>query len=155
MSDSETETDQPQKSLHYDRPAYITFINRTGSPIDIAWVDYHGNLVRYRRELGNGGICHQNTFFTHPWIAWHSRTLERASFGGKKVFHPQPWGGEQHRTVVYIDRPMKSLLQLCLQTVKYLVKGDVEQLEIPKDLIAPLRKRRRIDFVDFNARGRR
>ncbi|KAK3727718.1 hypothetical protein RRG08_032675 [Elysia crispata] len=151
MSDSETEADSPVKSLHYNRPAYITFLNRTGYPIDIAWLDYRGNIVRYIKELASGGVYHQNTYFTHPWIAWHSRTLERASFGGKKVFQPQPWQGEQHRTVVYIDRPMKSLLKLCLQTVKYLVRGDVELLEIPKDLHGPLKKRRRIDFVDYTA----
>ena len=80
---------------------------RTGYPIDIAWLDYRGNIVRYIKELASGGVYHQNTYFTHPWIAWHSRTLERASFGGKKVFQPQPWQGEQHRTVVYIDRPSK------------------------------------------------
>lgn len=156
MSDSETETELPLKSLRWDQPAYLTFINRTGYPIDIAWLDYQGNVVRYRRELASGGVCHQNTFLTHPWIAWHSQTLERAIFGGEKVFQPQAWQGEPHRTVVYVDRPMKSLLQLCIQRVKYLVRGDMDQLEIPRILLSYLKRRRRIDFVDFvNLRQRR
>ncbi|GFS07835.1 von Hippel-Lindau disease tumor suppressor-like [Elysia marginata] len=149
MSDSETEPECIAKSLQWDQPAFLTFINRTGYPVDIAWLDYHGKIVRYRKELASGGVCHQNTFFTHPWIAWHSRTLERALLGGQKVFHPQAWQGEQQRTVVFIDRPVKSLLQLSAQTVKYLVRGDVDELEIPRDLLGLLKKRRRIDFVDY------
>ncbi|GFN96194.1 von Hippel-Lindau disease tumor suppressor-like [Plakobranchus ocellatus] len=137
------------KSLHSNQPAYLTFINRTGNPVDIAWLDYRGNIVRYRHKLGSGGICHQDTYFTHPWIAWHSYTLERATFCGKKFYLPEPYKGGRHRTVVYIDRPVKSLLQLCLQAVKNLVRAeDVDQLEIPKDLQDPLKNRRRIDFVD-------
>ena len=95
------------------------FIFRTDYPIDIAWIDYNGNLVRYRKELTGGGVCHQNTFVTHPWIAWHSRTLERVSLGGNNVFLPQPWQGEQHRTIVYIDRPGESLL--CYSTICVLI----------------------------------
>ena len=54
-----------------------------------------------------------------------------------------------------VSFPVKSLLKLCLQSVKNVLKGNVEELEIPKILQEQLKKRRRVDFVDFVNRSRR
>ncbi|XP_012940024.1 uncharacterized protein LOC101848212 [Aplysia californica] len=137
------------KSVHHDWPAYVTFINRTSDPVDIIWRDYRGGCVRYKQRLEAGKHHYQNTFVTHPWQAWYSDTFEKVTIGGKFIFMPHPWRGEQTRTVVYIDRPVHTLLKLCLNKVRSLVhREDIEALEIPKDLFDRLKRRKTMPVRD-------
>ncbi|CAG5115439.1 unnamed protein product [Candidula unifasciata] len=143
------------KSVHADWPAYVTFVNRTNVPVDIAWVDYRGKLVRYRNELGPGNSHHQNTYVSHPWVAWSSHSQDKLLVGGGFVFEPQPYRGEQTRTLVFIDRPVLSLLKLCIKKIRLLVGPDqVEDLEIPKDLFRILKKRHNVEFQDVTRQNR-
>uniref|UniRef100_A0A0B6ZDI0 von Hippel-Lindau disease tumour suppressor beta domain-containing protein n=1 Tax=Arion vulgaris TaxID=1028688 RepID=A0A0B6ZDI0_9EUPU len=138
------------KSLRHEWPAYLTFTNRTNVPVDIAWVDYRGNLVRYHTRLQPGKHHFQNTFLTHPWVAWNTDTHDKLLVGGQLVFEPKPWEGEDYRTTVYIDQPVLPLLKLCVQKIRLLVGVDeVEDLEIPRDLFKKLKKRHSINFRDY------
>ncbi|BFZ15982.1 hypothetical protein BsWGS_19021 [Bradybaena similaris] len=137
------------KSVHADWPAYLTFINRTNIPVDIAWLDYRGQILRYHKEVGPGISRHQNTFVTHPWVAWSSHSQDKLLVNSVFVFQPDPYRGELYRTVVFIDRPMLSLMKICIQKIRLLVEADkVEDLEIPKDLFKVLKKRNKVEFRD-------
>ncbi|KAK6973826.1 von Hippel-Lindau tumor suppressor [Biomphalaria glabrata] len=140
---------QPLKSLHHDLPAYITFVNRTNIFIDVVWVDYRGQFVRYYKKLPPGERLPLNTFVTHPWIAWASDTQNRINVDKSYVFYPQPWQGEQRRTIIYLDLPLLSLLDICIQKVRSLVKPEhIEELEIPRELFWKLKERKEVRVED-------
>lgn len=56
------------RSINADIPTKIIFVNGTGQPIRICWVDYQGNKQFYARLLP-GQQYTQPTYVTHPWIA--------------------------------------------------------------------------------------
>ena len=45
----------------------ITFVNKTGSSVQLYWLDYKGHLVYYS-TVGSGARRAQPTFRTHPWL---------------------------------------------------------------------------------------
>ncbi|XP_059170638.1 von Hippel-Lindau tumor suppressor homolog [Physella acuta] len=150
-----TSSNNKIKSVHHDLPAYISFYNRANFPVDIVWIDYRGDYARYWQRLQPGEYHNLDTYVTHPWIAWNSDTLENARINNSKVFYPEPYNGGNQRTIVYIDRPMQSLLDICLQTVRLLVDTDkIEELEIPLYLIERLKKRRNVIVKDVLRRRR-
>ena len=55
------------KSIHAKREVEIRFINDTGEPRSINWIDYQGKIVQYSL-LGPGKFLDQSTFRTHPWF---------------------------------------------------------------------------------------
>ncbi|CAL1541167.1 unnamed protein product [Lymnaea stagnalis] len=147
-------SEERPRSLHHDWPAYVTFINRTNFSVDVVWIDYNGDLIRYWKRLEPGKRYYQNTYVTHPWIAWNSDTLENVVIDNSFVYLPKPWNGERQRTNVYIDRPMLSLLDICVQKVRSLVSTDqVEELEIPIDLFDKLKQRRSVEVRDLMTGG--
>jgi hypothetical protein len=63
-----TTVDDDSRSTEYSTSAPITFINRSGGPVDIYWIDYQGHRMLYRPELAVGASWRTNTFLTHPWL---------------------------------------------------------------------------------------
>lgn len=55
------------KSTHAKQEVEIRFVNDTGEPRSINWIDYKGKLVQYSL-LGPGKFLDQSTFRTHPWF---------------------------------------------------------------------------------------
>ncbi|PTQ88368.1 hypothetical protein [Agitococcus lubricus] len=46
----------------------ISFVNQTGSPMNVDWINFTGALQNYSRNLANGQTYTiQPTFLTHPW----------------------------------------------------------------------------------------
>ncbi|KAH9518695.1 von Hippel-Lindau tumor suppressor [Bulinus truncatus] len=141
---------QALKSIHNDVQARVTFFNRTNFFIDVVWVNYQGHFIRYCKRLAPGKQAPLNTFVTHPWIAWQSDTLDPVKINNSYVFFPQPWQEEQQqRTVVYLDRPMLPLLDICLRRVRSLVRAEhFDQLEIPRELFHKLKERRSVNVQE-------
>ncbi|CAD6232225.1 GSCOCG00001808001-RA-CDS [Cotesia congregata] len=106
-------TNEPEilRSIEDRHKAFVRFINTTPYPIDVLWINYHGQAVRYSilQPLGTLDI---NTFATHPWIFVEHETRDsvlnyyyfslicilffyfiffRFIAEGKDVFFPQPW----------------------------------------------------------------
>ena len=48
--------------------AVIDFVNRSGRPVDIYWIDSGGRRVLYMKNLKAGATHHRNTYLTHPWL---------------------------------------------------------------------------------------
>jgi len=68
----------PARSLNSDTPALITFVNRSGQPVNVYWLDFGGNRKFYQ-TLGAGSSYTQQIFLTHPWLVtdakdhpWHT-----------------------------------------------------------------------------------
>ena len=49
-------------------PAKLIFVNSSGAPRGIVWIDFKGRTKEYAR-LANGEQLTQETFLTHPWMA--------------------------------------------------------------------------------------
>ena len=69
----------------------MTFVNNTGSTIDIYWVDFNCNEVLYFASVSDGQSVPQSTFPTHPWLARDSKTGDLlycfvATVDGTEVF---------------------------------------------------------------------
>src|SRR5579859_5760085 len=77
------------KSLNGDIATSITFVNTSGQPIRIYWLDYQGRRVLYARvEHGGGWGCDQ-TYLTHPWLITNDQDQAWA------LYYPDA----QHRTI--------------------------------------------------------
>jgi hypothetical protein len=56
-----------KRSLTGTAKTTITFVNKTGSAVQLYWLDYKGHLVYYS-TVAPGGRVAQRTFKTHPWL---------------------------------------------------------------------------------------
>ncbi|KAG8036697.1 hypothetical protein G9C98_004019 [Cotesia typhae] len=142
-------TNEPEilRSIEDRHKAFIRFINTTSYPIEVLWINYHGQAVRYSilQPLGTLDI---NTFATHPWIFVEHETRDRFIAAGKDVFFPQPWFTRylgmsrdqlpEHisRVEVHITLPIYSLRDISLRAIKRLLRHDLHafSLDIPKSL---------------------
>ncbi|HWN23396.1 MAG TPA: hypothetical protein VNP93_15570, partial [Gaiellaceae bacterium] len=55
-------------SIEGTTPSQITFVNSSGTTVDIYWLDYEGDRVHYA-TLTAGQSYAQPTWLTHPWVA--------------------------------------------------------------------------------------
>jgi hypothetical protein len=55
------------RSLNSAVAAKITFVNKSGQPIKVYWIDFNGNRKLYQ-TLENNRFYEQQTFMTHPWL---------------------------------------------------------------------------------------
>jgi thiol-disulfide isomerase/thioredoxin len=62
------------KSQNSNVGAIIDFVNRSGRPVDIYWIDFNGNRVQYYSGVADGATVRMRTFLTHPWLAVASGT---------------------------------------------------------------------------------
>src|SRR5580700_849792 len=62
------------KSQNSNIGAIIDFVNRSGRPVDIYWIDFNGNRVQYYSGVADSATVRMRTFLTHPWLAVASGT---------------------------------------------------------------------------------
>ncbi len=55
------------KSDHSRIATTITFVNKSGEPVRIYWLDFNGDRVLYGK-LGSEDALTLATFLTHPWL---------------------------------------------------------------------------------------
>jgi hypothetical protein len=60
------------KSQNSDTPTSLNFVNSSGDPVDLCWVNYDGARVLYK-HLGPGESSVQQTYVTHPWVIYDDR----------------------------------------------------------------------------------
>ena len=56
------------QSIDGTTPSQITFVNESGTEVDIYWLDYEGDRIHYA-TLPDGAGYSQPTWLTHPWVA--------------------------------------------------------------------------------------
>ncbi|XP_013397018.1 von Hippel-Lindau disease tumor suppressor [Lingula anatina] len=121
------------KSKNADVPAYVTFCNRTSRNVDIFWLNYKGKRVKYCNLSPQQRNFYVDTYVTHPWVFREAGTEYIMTANKKDVFFPKAWDGGQERSITYIDIPVYSLRERCIQVLrKLLPKECMEDLDIPK-----------------------
>lgn len=108
-SEEENEDDRP-RSKNCDLKSLVVFNNRTERRAALYWINYEGELVRYK-VLDNGKAMVMDTFETHPWLARDAVTGDILTLNQSKIYYPRAWQGEEERTLVQIDIPCKSFLR--------------------------------------------
>ena len=48
--------------------ARIQFVNHSGSPVDIYWINFEGHRVLFEKNLAVNASWTAGTFLTHPWL---------------------------------------------------------------------------------------
>lgn len=133
------------KSKHSRIKSYVLFRNCTERLVDVVWIGFSGELVRYFTMRPTD--CKMiNTFATHPWIFQDPDTGERMQVNGKNVYMPQPHHrGQINRYLVPIKFPLRSLRNNALWTISRLVppSEDLQQLELPRCLIQDIEEVRK------------
>ncbi|XP_064602914.1 von Hippel-Lindau disease tumor suppressor-like [Liolophura sinensis] len=157
---------QKLKSVCSELDSYVEFFNRTSRHVDILWCNYAGEEVKYQ-TLGPkiqllcsdsesaGATRYQhysvNTFVSHPWIVRDSNTGALLRINQRRYLLPVAYDGEGYRTHVYIDIPVFSLKDRCLEEIKK--RMDVELLsatEIPATLIQSLNESQAVTCVLYD-----
>lgn len=140
------------RSLRSDEKCYIRLVNRTRRTVDIMWIDFGGQFVKFKL-LERGQFVDINTYKTHPWFAVDSVTNDSMLLNKEFTYFPKtpmellrarPINRHQIplRTLVNITLPLYSLLYRCLLEVRDRLRSedDVESLEITKRLKEDLKK---------------
>jgi len=60
-------TESRYKSVEGKQPITVTFLNQSGSPLRLYWLDYGGHRKLYSTIM-QGETHTQPTFLTHPWV---------------------------------------------------------------------------------------
>ncbi|XP_014232454.1 von Hippel-Lindau tumor suppressor homolog [Trichogramma pretiosum] len=135
------------RSIHNHHSSFVRFVNRSSFSVSIYWIDYQGELVRYR-TLPSRDHIDINTFVTHPWIFVNEQTQDRLLGAGQRIYYPEAWWvryqGRDHselpnrinRTVVPITMPLLSLRGWALRTIKLQLERDEHaySLDLPRIL---------------------
>ena len=91
------------KSLNSDTVSLIAFVNRSGRPARIFWLNFKGQRIQYAILQGNEPFK-ITTYVTHPWLCRDAETGDVLTAGGKDVYFPEAsYGGA--RATVFIDIP--------------------------------------------------
>ena len=88
--------DARPKSESSDILAFATFISETNREVNVYWLDYNGDRVRYT-TLCPRSIYHIDTFTTHPWIFRDAHTDDILLANNRAVYYPQAWDAEMDR----------------------------------------------------------
>jgi hypothetical protein len=67
----------------------ITFVNKSGQPVRIYWLDFSGQRILYGK-LGNEDGLTQATYLTHPWL------ITDESGNAWNVYHPAAYPRTVH-----------------------------------------------------------
>ncbi|KAJ7034574.1 von Hippel-Lindau disease tumor suppressor, beta/alpha domain-containing protein [Mycena alexandri] len=59
------------RSTRDDASTYVTFMNHSSMEVTLCWINYDGNPIKYW-TIGTGEEVKQQTFISHPWIAYCS-----------------------------------------------------------------------------------
>ncbi|KAK7099162.1 protein Vhl-like [Littorina saxatilis] len=94
----------------------VTFVNTTQRTVDVYWVDFAGELVRYS-NLSPGKKHHIYTYATHPWVARDCATGQRMFLSGQPVFVPVEPPADQDPDLpieILIHIPLFRLEEICI-----------------------------------------
>lgn len=137
--------DSDLKSKHSWCKSFIRFINNTDRVVDVIWINFEGQHVKYK-TLPPSAFIDCNTYVTHPWMFFDSETHDKLVVKSEEVFRPEPWylqyqQGEDlprkpGRTLVYITIPVYTLRERSLQVVRNNLSQpeDAFKLELPSTL---------------------
>lgn len=153
--DENNENDQNPRSVNSNHKCYVRFINTTEKTIEITWINFMGQYVRYR-ILEKANYIDVNTYKTHPWIARDFLTKDVLQIDGKFIYHPKTtkeYIQERYpdrsipehyeaRVRAYISIPVYSLRYASLLTLRNSIfhEEHVDELCLPKNLSDDLKK---------------
>lgn len=141
---------------------YVRFINKTNRTIQVVWIDFTANYVKYK-PMKNEEFIDVDTYTHHKWIATDAETKDSMLLNGEFKYEPQTAEQFIHehlkahsarlpsklRIVVYITLPLYSLYFRTLLAIRDRVESeeDVETLELAKQVKEELKKvvRRRME----------
>ncbi|KAF5280066.1 hypothetical protein FQR65_LT15103 [Abscondita terminalis] len=151
------EREMPVRSLHSRNKICIRMVNFTNRDVDIIWINFIGQYVKYGR-LSNQSCIDIDTFETHPWIAIDSERKDRLLVDKQFVYTPSSWRENfqnlhpgvpiesipEHinlRILVKITVPVYSLRYRTLLEVRSYLKtiADAESLDLPKEIVGDLK----------------
>lgn len=160
-------TEEP-RSRRSNEKAFVRFINGTERDIDIIWINFVGEYIRYN-VLSKGTYLDANTYKYHPWIAVDSETKDRLLIGNSFVYNPRTtreylqerFPGRvipenfETRVKVYITLPLYSLRQRCLLALRKQIDNieKVDSLGLPNVLSADLKTmidQKHVQITRFN-----
>ncbi|VDP14231.1 unnamed protein product [Onchocerca flexuosa] len=104
------------KSIRSVQEVNIRFINNSRDTVDLCWIDFQGNLVRYLK-LGSHEVVKLTTFTGHCWIARFIRNGAAAQFlpGRNEVFViTTPF---LHTAVVFIIQKVPTLFEAVVEHI--------------------------------------
>lgn len=143
------------RSIESEEKAYVRFINKTDRTVELVWVNFIGEYMKYR-ILHKDEYVDVNTYKTHPWVALDHNTKDRLLI--EKAFLYQPKTSKEileerypnvripdnyeARSRAYITLPLYSLKYRALLEIRnYLsVPEDADQLELPERLVHELKR---------------
>uniref|UniRef100_A0A1B6MM92 von Hippel-Lindau disease tumour suppressor beta domain-containing protein n=1 Tax=Graphocephala atropunctata TaxID=36148 RepID=A0A1B6MM92_9HEMI len=148
---------QKPKSQNSEKKSFVTFVNKTNRDVDVLWLDYEGDPVKYHTIPPD--ICvNINTYVSHPWIFEDSETRDRRVVNNELIFYPpnlekffrsnlpgNPGLNPSPRIIVLIKLPVYKLRDRCLQVLRDSVDWEknidlLDQLEfeLPKSVLDDL-----------------
>jgi von Hippel-Lindau disease tumor supressor len=107
-SNDDNEDEQTLRSIRDDSFALVTFESKTLRNIDVFWMDYNGDRVKYT-TIGPNVTFFIQTYETHPWIFRDEESGAVLLADGRDVFFPQPYDGREqphvniHIPGLYLD----------------------------------------------------
>ena len=93
-SDGDDDTGEPLKSLRDDRFALVTFESKTSRRVNVFWLDYAGQRVKYS-ILEAGATFPIMTYETHPWIFRDVDNGAPVLANGQEVYFPRAYDGRE------------------------------------------------------------
>ncbi|XP_033752813.1 von Hippel-Lindau disease tumor suppressor-like [Pecten maximus] len=145
FSEESEEKTQIIRSIHNDVTVNVKFSNRSGRTVSLLWYNFKGVFVKYA-ILHDKDSMDMFTYETHPWGARDATTGDVLNIGGDAVFYPQaPADGVESNIfpVTYIDLPLYSLKEICLQQVQKLFpKKKIKAIDdvLPRTLLTELKE---------------
>ena len=97
-SGEDGESDKPLRSIRDDRFALVTFQSKTTRPVNVFWLDYAGQRVKYA-TLAAGDEFPIMTYETHPWIFRDVENGAPLLADGKEVYLPRAYDGREEPPV--------------------------------------------------------
>lgn len=83
--------DRPIRSERCDENTMVAFVSQTHRKVDIFWIDYKGNLVKYATLNNYGDSFPIQTFVTHPWTFKDAESGDQLVMPDKKtIYYPKP-----------------------------------------------------------------
>jgi hypothetical protein len=85
---SEQQQNSPVRSLQSRYKLKVSFTNTSERAVDLYWLDFRGNRVRYQQNFQPSRTVQMLTYVTHPWVAHDSVTGQKMLMSGQPVFTP-------------------------------------------------------------------
>lgn len=129
------------RSMESSEPVQLVMINTTQRLVDVLWINYTSQLVRYK-ILKSHWAFRMTSFKTHPWIFRDFETgiLMHVDYD-KEVLLPEPPPKDRPHQRVYIHFPMQSLKTISLWSIATQLRSfaEIDELEIPQTLNSDLK----------------